>query len=141
MRAILFAAAGLVLGALPAMAEQLDFSNSEDDAVRAAEAAWASSIAEAREAGSSSSLRAIKRDLNGDGKPEVVGMLQSTYLCGGNAGCFFVLRDPGSGYDVIFSVPGAETVEVLDTKTMGWRDLKFNELNTWRFNGNGYSLQ
>jgi hypothetical protein len=127
--------------ALPVWADNLDFSKSDAATVSIAEQAWASSIAEAREEGAAATtIRALKQDLNGDGTPEVVGLLQNSYLCGATANCLFVLADAGSGYDVIFSTPGVEGVEVLANKSEGWADLKSNGMNLWRYNGYGYSM-
>lgn len=127
--------------AAPAWAATIDFSKSEPDAVRLAEAAWEESIAEAREAGSSVSIRALRHDLNGDGKPEILGELKSAFLCGGSGPCFFVMSSAGGTFDVMFSVPGVEDAKLTDTKTGGWLDIMLNDNHRYRYNGVTYSSQ
>ena len=131
------ACACLVFGASPALAEKLDFSKSDSEAVALSEKAWDSSIAEAKAEGGSASIRAIKIDLNGDGKPEIIGELKSAYLCGAAGPCVFVMVDKG-GYDVMFSVPGVEDAKVLDTRTKGWLDLQINDDHDYGYDGATY---
>jgi hypothetical protein len=127
----------LVFGASPALAEKLDFSKSDPEAVALSEKAWESSIAEAKADGGSASIRAFKLDLNGDGKPEIIGELKSAYLCGAAGPCFFVMADKG-GYDVFFSVPGVEDAKVLDSRTKGWRDIELNDDHGYAYDGSTY---
>jgi hypothetical protein len=127
--------------AAPALAATVDFSKSEPDAVQLAEAAWQESVAEAREAGTSVSIRALRHDLNGDGKPEILGELKSEYLCGRSGPCFFVMSSAGGKFDVMFSVPGVENATVTDKKTAGWLDIMLNDDDRYRYNGTTYSSQ
>lgn len=142
MKVFLYAACvAFVVGIVPAAAAMLDFSKPDPDAMQEAQKSWQSSIDEAKQAGSDSTIEAIKQDLNGDGKPEIVGLLHSSYLCGGNGACFFVMANTDSGYNLIFSVPGVDTVDVLDAKTNGWSNVKFNDLNTWVYDGSTYTFR
>ncbi|MEN3953091.1 hypothetical protein [Iodidimonas sp. SYSU 1G8] len=127
--------------AAPALSATIDFSKSEPDAVGLAETAWQESIAEAKEAGASVSIRALKHDLNADGKPEILGELNSEYLCGRSGPCFFVMSSANGKFDVMFSVPGVETVRLTDTKTAGWLDIMLNDDDRYRYNGATYSSQ
>jgi hypothetical protein len=129
---------GLLLGAAPAMAADIDFSKSDPEAVALSQKAWASSIDEAKENGSDSTIQAIKVDLNGDGKFEVVGQLKSAYICGGAGPCFFVMTDQPGGYDVLFSVPGVQNAELLSSKTRGWTDIQLNDDKKYTYNGSTY---
>jgi hypothetical protein len=139
MRPYLIAALlGAVFTPLAAHAEELDFSAPDKAANKSAETALAASLKEARAAGASASVWARPFDLNGDGKPEIVGQIGSAYLCGGMGPCFFVLKASGAGYVEVFNVPGVDIVEVLNTKSQGWRDLLFNGEARWRFNGTTY---
>lgn len=135
MRGWLLAA---VLMAVPvaARAEMLDFSVPDKAATSLAMKAFASELADARAAGAEAAVWARPYDLNGDGKPEVVGQISSAYMCGGMGSCFFVVKDGA----VLFNVPGVDVVEVLDGKTRGWRDLRFNEQALWKFNGQTYDI-
>jgi hypothetical protein len=135
--------AGALVAALiaPAVhAEELDFSTPDKAATRSAETAMAASLNDAKAAGAESAVWAKPFDLNGDGKPEIVGQISSAYLCGGMGPCFFVLKSAGAGYVELFNVPGVDMVEVLDTRTQGWRDLLFNGEARWRFNGKTYDI-
>ncbi len=127
----------LAFSASPALAEKLDFSKSDDDAVALSLKAWDSSIAEAKADGGSASIRAVKLDLNGDGKPEIIGELKSAYLCGAAGPCLFVMVDKG-GYDVVFSVPGVENAKVMNSKTKGWLDLQINDDDDYAYDGATY---
>ena len=144
MKARLFLAViGCVLGAAPAYAAQIDFAaKSEPDAVEASRKAWADSIQEAQqEAGTSTDIAAFKVDLNGDGKPEIAGQLKNTYICGNAGPCFFVMTNPTGTYDVLFSVPGVENAEILDSKTAGWSDIELNDDKKYRYGGGTYRNQ
>ena len=141
MKAYLFAAAlGAALFSTAVQAEELEFSTPDKAATKSAEAAMAASLNDAKSAGASATVWAKPFDLNGDGKPEIVGQIGSAYLCGGMGPCFFVLKASGAGYVEVFNVPGVDMVEVLDTKTQGWRDLRFNGEARWRFNGTTYDI-
>jgi hypothetical protein len=124
--------------ATAASAETLDFTGKPDAAAgKLAETAYGSEIADAKAAGSSVTVWAGKVDLNGDGKPEIVGQLDSAYVCGGQGPCFFVVSPEGK---LLFSVPGVNSAEALDSKTKGWRDLRFNGQAVWKFNGEEYDI-
>jgi hypothetical protein len=134
------AAVGLMLGAMPALAAPIDWAaKSEPGAVEAARKAWADSIQEAQtEAGTSTDVAAFKVDLNGDGKPEIVGQIKNTYICGNAGPCFFVMSANG---DVIMSVPGTENAEILDSRTGGWLDIQLNDDKKYRYSGGTYRNQ
>ncbi len=126
------------LGAGGAEAETIDFSAKPDPvAGNLAEKAYGAEIVDARAAGSSVTIWAGKLDLNGDGKPEIVGQLGSAYICGGMGPCFFVVSPEGK---LMFSVPGVDMAEALDSRTKGWRDLRFNQQAVWKFNGQAYDM-
>jgi len=129
----------VVLGAgTAARAETIDFSAKPDPAAgKLAEKAYGAEIVDARAAGSSVTIWAGKLDLNGDGKPEIVGQLGSAYICGGMGPCFFVVSPEGK---LLFSVPGVDMAEALDSRTKGWRDLRFNQQAVWKFNGQAYDI-
>jgi hypothetical protein len=132
--------AGIFLAAAPVNAASIDWpAKSEPDAVEAARAAWADSIQEAQtEAGTSTDVAAFKVDLNGDGKSEILGQIKNTYICGNAGPCVFAMT--GSG-EVIFSVPGTESAEILDSKTGGWLDIMINEDKKYRYGGGTYRNQ
>jgi len=135
VRFIAMTIAGALLAPAGAGAETLDFSKPDPAAGKLAEKAYGSEITDARAAGSSADVWAKPLDLNGDGKPEIVGRLSSASICGGMGPCFFVVSGDGK---LLFSVPGVDTAEALDTRTKGWRDLRFNEQTVWKFNGKEY---
>ncbi|MEN3976239.1 hypothetical protein [Emcibacter sp. SYSU 3D8] len=137
------ALAGAVLFAVPALAAPVDFAaRSEPDAVEASRTAWADSIDEAQqEAGSSTAIAAFKVDLNGDGTPEIFGQVKNTYICGNAGPCVFVMTKPTGAYDVLFSVPGVENAEILDSRTGGWLDLMINDDKKYRYTGGTYRNQ
>lgn len=129
----------VMLGAgAAARAEPVDFSSKPDPAAgKLAEKAYGSEITDAKAAGASATIWAGKLDLNGDGKPEIVGQLDSAYICGGMGPCFFVVSPEGK---LVFSVPGGDMAEALDSRTKGWRDLRFNGEAVWKFNGQTYDI-
>jgi len=128
----------LALGAGAAQAETIDFTAKPDPAAgKLAEKAYGAEIADAKAAGASTTFWAGKLDLNGDGKPEIVGQLDSAYICGGMGPCFFVVSPDGK---LMFSVPGVDTAEALDTRSNGWRDLRFNGQSVWKYNGKEYVI-
>ena len=140
MRTSLYGAALLAaLGAASAAhAEAIDFTAKPDAAAgKIAEKAYGAEVTDARAAGSSVGIWAGKMDLNGDGKPEIVGQLGSAYICGGQGPCFFVVSPEGK---LLFSVPGVNTAEALPSKTNGWRDLRFNGQAVWKHNGKEYEI-
>jgi hypothetical protein len=119
-----------------AHAETIDFTQKPDAAAgKIAEKAYGRDIADAKAAGSSVTIWAGKLDLNGDGKPEIVGQLDSAYLCGGQGPCFFVVSADGK---LLFSAPGVNSAEALATSTNGWRDLRFDGQAVWKYNGKQY---
>ena len=140
MTRYLLALAGLLFGAVSAHAASIDWSaRSEPAAVEASRKAWADSIQEAQtEAGTSTDIAAFKIDLNGDGKQEIVGQVKNTYICGNAGPCFFAMT--GSG-EVLFSVPGTEDAEILDSKTAGWLDIMINDDKKYRYGGGTYRNQ
>jgi hypothetical protein len=141
MRTILcLAVVGIVLGAASANAAAIDWAaKSEPDAVEATRKSWADSIQEAQtEAGTSTEIAAFKVDLNGDGKQEIVGQIKNTFICGNAGPCFFAMT--GSG-EVLFSVPGTENAEILDSKTGGWLDIMINDDKKYRYGGGTYRNQ
>jgi hypothetical protein len=126
------------LGAGAAQAETIDFSAKPDPAAgKLAEKAYGAEILDARAAGSSVTIWAGKLDLNGDGKPEIVGQLDSAFICGGMGPCFFVVSPEGK---LLFSVPGVGMAEALNSKSKGWSDLRFNGDAVWKFNGQTYDI-
>lgn len=137
---LLLALAGIFLGAATAHAASIDWSaRSEPDAVEASRKSWADSIQEAQtEAGTSTDIAAFKVDLNGDGRPEIVGQVKNTYICGNAGPCFFAMT--GSG-EVLFSVPGTESAEILDSRTGGWLDIMINDDKKYRYDGGTYRNQ
>ncbi len=135
MKGCLAAAVAALMIAAGARAEVLDFSAPDAAAGKIAEKAYGAEIADARAAGSSADIWAKRLDLDGDGKPEIVGQLSSAYLCGGAGPCFFVVSSDGK---LLFSVPGVDTAEVLDSRSAGWRDLRFNGSTVWKFDGKDY---
>ena len=138
MRTCLYAAVMSVALGASAHAEPLDFSARPDAAAgKLGEKAYGSEIADARAAGSDVAIWAGKVDLDGDGKPEIVGQLDSAYICGGQGPCFFVVSSEGK---MLFSVPGVDSAEALDSRTRGWRDLKFNGKAVWKHNGKEYDI-
>ncbi len=119
-----------------ARAEPIDFSARPDAAAgKIAEKAYGRDIVDAKAAGSSVTIWAGRIDLNGDGKPEIAGQLDSAYLCGGQGPCFFVVSSDGK---LMFSVPGVNGAEALATSTNGWRDLRFDGQTVWKYNGKEY---
>ncbi|MGE0665833.1 MAG: hypothetical protein AB7O49_04665 [Sphingomonadales bacterium] len=133
--ALLFAAMG---AASAVRAETIDFTGNPDAAAgKIAEKAYGSEITDARAAGSSATIWAGRLDLDGDGKPEIVGQLSSAYICGGMGPCFFVVSPEGK---LLFSVPGVDGAEALASRTNGWRDLRFNGQAVWKFNGKEYDI-
>lgn len=134
------AVVGIVLGAASANAAAIDWAaKSEPDAVEAARKSWADSIQEAQtEAGTSTEVAAFKVDLNGDGKPEIVGQIKNTYICGNAGPCVFAMTGGG---DILMSVPGAESAEILDSKSGGWLDIQINDDKKYRYSGGMYRNQ
>lgn len=132
---------GLALAAPASAAEVLDFTTGDPEATSIAEKGWASSIEEAKAEGQTVTITGLKRDLNGDGKPEIVGQVKSTFLCGNQGPCVFVMATVGADYDVVFSVPGIEKAEILDSKTQGWSDIQLNEDDRYQYNGTTYKTR
>lgn len=134
------AVVGFVLGAAPAYAAQIDWkARSEPDAVEASRKSWADSIQEAQtEAGTSTDIAAFKVDLNGDGRPEIVGQIKNTYICGNAGPCVFAMTGGG---DILMSVPGAENAEILDSRTGAWLDIMINDDKKYRYGGGMYRNQ
>ncbi|MGE0665834.1 MAG: hypothetical protein AB7O49_04670 [Sphingomonadales bacterium] len=132
--------AGAVFAAAPAHAAQIDWAaKSEPDAVEASRAAWADSIQEAQtEAGTPTEIAAFKVDLNGDGTPEIVGRVKNTFICGNAGPCFFAMTGGG---EVLFSVPGTENSEILESRTGGWLDIMINDDKKYRYGGGTYRNQ
>lgn len=138
MRRYLYAAAffAALASGSAACAEHVDFTARPDAAAgKIAEEAYGRDIADAKAAGSSVTIWSGKIDLNGDGKPEIAGQLDSAYLCGGQGPCFFVVSSEGQ---LMFSVPGVNGMEVLEMSTNGWRDLRFDGQTVWKYNGKQY---
>ncbi len=137
---LLLVLAGILVAATPAYAAQIDFAaKSEPDAVEAARKSWANSIQEAQtESGTSTDIAAFKVDLNGDGKPEIVGQIKNTYICGNAGPCVFAMT---AGGDILMSVPGTENAEILDSKTGAWLDIQINDDKKYRYSGGMYRNQ
>lgn len=107
----------------PALAAPLQQQAEDPQATAVAEAAFAADLAEAQKVGSLTQVQGWSVDLDGDGAAEVVGHIYSLFLCG-NFNCTFVLQSDGQGgmRQLLFS-QGMDAVEVLDSRTGGWRDL------------------
>ena len=119
---------------------QPDFTQLDSDSVHMAERVFSAMLADARDAGSPTSVRAISFDLNDDGTAEVLGYIDSAYICGGMGSCFFVLDSDRSNRAVLLNVPGVDRVEILGSNRDGWHDIEFNRETNWRWNGEQYEL-
>jgi len=132
----------LGLVALPAFA--LDFAMTDREAEAVVAAAFAEPLAESRAAGAQDSVLTARADLNGDGAPEILGMVQSGYLCIPASGCpVGVFQAAGGSYSLVATVYG-DVIEVLDSRTKGWRDLGLGSLSgmsTWKWTGSEYAPQ
>jgi len=132
---------GMMAGA--EAAESLDFSSPDPEATSMAEKVLEPWLADARAAGASYSVSALRRDLNDDEAAEIVGRLDSAYICGGMGPCFFVIRDDDGKRSVVLNVPGVDIAEILDATTNGWHDLKFTSMSgdaVWRWSGETYEM-
>lgn len=142
MRALLsILALGLSACSDPAPIGIIDFSKPEDRAIQLAEIALESMLAEAREMGAPTAIQALEIDLNEDGKPEILGQLHSAFHCGGNGPCLFVLTQGGDEtHDLVFNVPGVNSLEIMKESVDGWHGLLLNGTAAWRWNGETYTL-
>lgn len=121
--ALALSALAQAVPAAPAGATPLVETPPDPAATAAANAAFAAELAEAREVGAPSEVLAWTVDLDGDGREELVGQVFSLFICG-NFGCVFVLQPDGAGgFRRLFFSPGMDAVEVLKSRTGGWRDL------------------
>ena len=112
------------LAALASTAGALEFTSTDDPAAKVVADAFASSILDSRSAGAQENIITSRADLDNDGLPEIIGMLQSGYLCGGGGGCpigIFKANADGS-FAYVTSVQG-DFFDILETSTKGWRDI------------------
>jgi hypothetical protein len=74
----------------------------------------------------------LAHDLNGDGENEIIARHTDRMYCGG-AGCVAYLLTPtDSGFKRVM-LGGARSVEVLPSRTDGWKDLLFDGDYRWRY--------
>lgn len=87
-----------------------------------------------------------KMDLNKDGQPEYLVMLEDTYFCGAHGNCpNWVYRKSGSEYQLLLSTAG-ESLTLDKTSTNKFRDLRSEGSNSayessgtvFKFDGNAY---
>jgi len=112
-------------------------SNPDADAVARAQAAFESDLREAAAIRRPTEVIAGEVDLNGDGRPELVTVLASSFFCG-SAGCRTAVL---SADDQVLLQANAQAVGLAPGVTNGWRDVLLNEGVTWRFDGVAYGTQ
>ncbi len=113
----------IVCLAVPAAASPLYEASPDPGATKAAESAFATELADAREVGAMSEVLAWPIDLDGDGQAELVGQIFSLFVCG-NFNCVFALQPDGAGgFKRLLFSSGMDAIEVLETRTDGWLDL------------------
>ena len=87
-----------------------------------------------------------KIDLNKDGQPEYIAILEDTYLCGAHGNCpNFVYRKTGGEYQLLL-VTNGETLTLEKTSTNKFNDLRSEGSNSafemsgtvFKFDGNTY---
>jgi len=114
----------VALVSLTGTAGALELTSTDDAATKVVADAFASSIADSRAAGAQENIVTGRADLDDDGLSEIIGMLQSGFLCGGGGGCpigiFKANADGGFAY--VTSVQG-DFFDVLEHSTRGWRDI------------------
>ena len=76
------------------------------------------------EANLTRSLTVKKMDLNADGQPEYVAVLNDVYFCGAHGNCpTWVYRKTGGEYNLLLST-GGQTLKLEKTSTEKFRDLR-----------------
>ncbi len=140
----------LVLAALIALpagpfasAQMIEMGDADAETRALIEVALADALRESRASGAPEHLSGGRADLNGDGRPEVLGQVYSGFLCGAGVGCpiaVFEARADG-GYAHVDTL-GADAVTILPTSSNGWRDLSLDlQIGSFtvRWTGSGYA--
>jgi len=121
----------------------VDLSSADDAAKAVVESAFAQAISDSRDAGAEPVIFTARADLNGDGAPEILGSVQSGYLCGGGGGCpIGIFVADGAGSFIYRTSVYADFIDVLDTVTNGFHDLSLASqtgTQTVAWTGNDYA--
>lgn len=106
-----------------ALAQTLEFGGNDARAKAVVEADMAGAIREAKAAGADVSVFTARADLNGDGALEILGQVSSGYLCVRDGCPLLIFVAEAGRFRKVGDDLGA-FVDVLPTRTRGWRDLK-----------------
>ncbi|MGE0667428.1 MAG: hypothetical protein AB7O49_12795 [Sphingomonadales bacterium] len=119
--------------------DTFDLADYDDEATGIVENELAASLTEAALAKKPAYVYGKFIDLDGNGPPEIVARLQSRFLCGDAArSCAYVMARKDKGpYELIFSVAGAQPMNLLDSTSQGWRDVQLGYA-IWRYDGATY---
>ncbi len=83
-------------------------------------------------------------DLNDDGTPEVLSLVNRGFACGARPCTFMVLQSDAGGHDhILFTIETSGIVKISSTPTNGYKDILFQEgkkESTWKWNGTTYSF-
>ena len=140
MRAALSLLAALASGA--AVAEEIGFAEADPETEEVIAIAFEETLIDAEEMGGMVGIFAARADLDGDGTPELLGMVQSGAVCAAAVGCpVGVFKAGADGTWTLVATLGADTVTLEKGRTKGWRDLSLGmqtgEVRV-RWTGSGY---
>jgi hypothetical protein len=120
---------------------KLNFVDHDNDATRIVEQKFSGALNLAHRAGKPAKALGKYVDLDGGEHGEIIARLEGTALCGSERACIYALKEEaGIGYKVVLSAQGDAEVQLLESTSHGWKDVRIGS-GTWSYDGSNYSAR